>query len=148
MLEIWKPIKNWEDYYEVSNTGKVRSKERNIRDKNFSKSGKPFIRNRIFKSKELIGVPVSDLGHISVGLYRNGKREITPLIHRLVAETFIPNPNNYPVVDHIDGCPTNNSLENLRWANWEQNNRNTPYIRYLQSILNDNSITYKDQYEF
>lgn len=147
MKEIWKSIKGWEDYYEVSNTGKVRSKERVIRDKNFSKSGKPFNRKRVFKSRELIGSEVSKQGHISIGLFKNG-RSTTELIHRLVAEAFIPNPKKYPVVDHIDGNPKNNSIENLRWANWQQNNRNTPYIRYLQSLLNFHSIRYEDQYEF
>ena len=85
MKELWKPIQNWEDYYEVSNTGKIRSKERVIIDNNFSKSGKPFQRKRTFKSKELVGVEVSEYGHKSVGLYRNG-RSSTQLIHRLVAE--------------------------------------------------------------
>jgi hypothetical protein len=147
MKEIWKPIIGWEDYYEASNTGRIRSRERVIKDKNFSKSGKPFLRKRTFKSKILCGGDVSEMGHMTVGLFRNG-RATTRLIHRLVAETFIPNPNNYPLVDHIDGNPKNNSVENLRWANWEHNSRNTPYIRYLQSLLNANSIQYEDQYEF
>jgi hypothetical protein len=147
MQEEWKAIPGWEDYYEVANTGKVRSKERVIRDKNFSKSGKPFIRERVFKSKELIGAKVSEDGHTSVGLYRNG-RGSSQLIHRLVAQAFIPNHNNYPVVDHIDGNPKNNHVSNLRWADWIHNNRNTPYIRYLQSVINTHSICYKDQYEF
>lgn len=147
MNEQWKSIKDWEELYEVSNTGKVRSKQRIITDKNFSKSGKPFIRKRVFKSKELVGCKVSDQGHLSIGLFRNG-RSTTQLIHRLVAEAFIPNPNKYPVVDHIDGDPSNNDVKNLRWADWKQNNRNTPYIRYLQSLLKSNGISYEDQYEF
>lgn len=147
MHEIWKSINEWEEFYEVSNTGKVRSKERIIQDKNFSKSGNAFIRRRVFKAKELTGTKVSEHGHLSVGLFKNGRAK-TNLIHRLVAEAFIPNPNNYPVVDHIDGNPTNNAVENLRWADWTHNNRNTPYIRYLISILESNNIQYKDQYEF
>lgn len=147
MKEEWRSISGWEDYYEVSNTGKVRSKERIINDKNFSKSGKPFTRKRVFKSKELVGSKVSECGHTSVGLFRNG-RCTSQLIHRLVAEAFIPNDNGYPVVDHIDGNPTNNNVTNLRWADWSHNNRNTPYIRYLQSLLNAHSIQYEDQYEF
>ncbi len=147
MQEEWKPIPEWEDYYEVSNTGKVRSKERVIQDKNFSKSGKPFIRKRVFKSKELVGSKVSEEGHTTVGLFRNGRCS-SHLIHRLVAQAFIPNNNNYPVVDHIDGNPKNNHVSNLRWADWIHNNRNTPYIRYLQALLNTHSISYEDQYEF
>ncbi len=147
MQEDWKPIVGWEDFYEVSNTGKVRSKERIVEDKNFSKIGKPFVRRRVYKSKELVGSRVSKEGHTSVGLFRNGRSK-THLIHRLVAEAFIPNHNNYPVVDHIDGNPTNNRMDNLRWADWKHNNRNTPYIRYLQSILDSHNIKYKDQYQY
>jgi len=147
MNEIWKPLKNWEDYYEVSNTGKIRSKERIIQDKNFSKNGNKFVRKRTFKSKELLGVEVNDKGHLSVGLYKNG-RGSSQLIHRLIAEAFIPNPNNYPLVDHIDGNCKNNKLENLRWANWEHNNSNTPYVRYLQTVLEKNNIRYEGQYEY
>jgi hypothetical protein len=145
--EMWKGVKGWEEFYEVSNTGKVRSLERTITDRNKSKVGKPFVRNRVFKAKELRAYDVSEMGHMAIGLFKNGRGN-TQLIHRLVAEAFIPNPNDYPVVDHIDGNPRNNNMKNLRWATWEHNNRNTPYIRYLQSLLQKHSIKYEDQYEF
>lgn len=147
MKEIWKPIKEWEEYYEVSNTGKIRSKQRVIQDKNLSKAGTPFVRKRVFKSKELAGIEVCDKGHLSVGLYKNG-RGTTCLIHRIVAEAFLPNPNNYPVVDHIDGNAKNNRLDNLRWADYYHNNANTPYVRYLQSMLEKNNIRYEGQYDY
>ena len=58
-----------------------------------------------------------------VDLYKNNKSEKVP-IHRLVAETFIPNPQNKPTVDHIDGNRQNNAISNLRWATYsEQNSR-------------------------
>ena len=62
-------------------------------------------------------------GYYYVDFYENNKRKKYP-IHRLVAENFIPNPLNKPTVDHKDGNRTNNSIKNLRWATYsEQNSR-------------------------
>jgi hypothetical protein len=62
-------------------------------------------------------------GYLLVGLINGGKR-INKLIHRLVAEHFIPNPENKPQVDHIDRNKTNNNIENLRWATPQENEEN------------------------
>lgn len=62
-------------------------------------------------------------GYLVVDLYQNNKRTKVP-VHRLVAETFIPNPENKPTVDHKDGNRKNNAISNLRWASYsEQNSR-------------------------
>ena len=62
-------------------------------------------------------------GYLVLDLYKNNKREKVP-VHRLVAEAFIPNPENKLTVDHADGDRKNNSIENLRWATYsEQNSR-------------------------
>lgn len=145
--EIWLPIKNWEQYYEISNTGKVRSKKRIITDIFKNKNGTEIKRNRKFKEIVLKATSVCEKGHLSVGLYKNG-RGYKPLIHRLVAEHFLPNKNNLPIVDHIDGNPTNNNLQNLRWCNYKENNANTPYVRYLQKILEINNINYDNQQKY
>ena len=60
-------------------------------------------------------------GYLIVDLWKDNKSEKVP-IHRLVAEAFIPNPENKPTVDHADGDRTNNSIENLRWATYSENN--------------------------
>lgn len=60
-------------------------------------------------------------GYLMIDLWENNKSSKVPL-HRLIAEAFIPNPNNKPCVDHIDGNRQNNAIENLRWATYSENN--------------------------
>ena len=64
------------------------------------------------------------IGYLVVGLYKN-KKKYTKSIHRLVGETFIPNPENKPEVDHIDRNRQNNNLSNLRWTTCSENRQNT-----------------------
>lgn len=98
MIEIWKPIKGYEGKYEVSNLGRVRS---------ISHS------NKILK-------PDKPKGYSRVTLFNKGVR-YRKTIHILVAETFIPNPNNYPVVNHIDENRENNAVTNLEWCTQKDN---------------------------
>lgn len=58
-------------------------------------------------------------------------------VHRIVAETFIPNPDNKPYIDHIDRNPSNNSIENLRWVTVSENNYNSKRNRPVGSQLKD-----------
>lgn len=137
-VDEWKPILGFVGFYEVSNTGKVRSVSRLIVDGN---------RTRKYVGRELKCLPTNSSGHLNVGLYRNGlaKRQ---LVHRLVAEAFLDNPDNLPVVDHKDGDPSNNHVDNLRWVSYGTNNNNTPYIRYLQSLLTENKIEYMSDVKY
>lgn len=75
-------------------------------------------------------------GYLYVDLYKNNKSHKKP-IHRLIAETFIPNPENKPTVDHINGNRKDNSIENLRWATYsEQNSRfNTVGVRSEKVVV-------------
>ena len=99
--------------------------------------GRVFKRCKIYagcgKKKHLIGwtefrevKPRLVCGYLQVFL--SGSRK-TAYVHRLVARAFIPNPENKPTVDHIDGDRTNNNLTNLRWATQKENNNN-PNTRY------------------
>ena len=63
-------------------------------------------------------------GYNNIDLYNNGKRK-THKVHRLVAETLIPNPHNYHEVNHIDEDKTNNNIDNLEWCNRQQNNEHS-----------------------
>lgn len=100
--EIWKCIKGFENY-EVSNYGRIKSL-------NYNKTGKPGI---------LTPIPQSS-GYVIVNLCKNGKQDIE-YVHRLVAQTFISNPNNLPEVNHIDEDKSNNNANNLEWCTREYN---------------------------
>lgn len=92
------------------------------RNNNYSINENGEIRNDL---KGNIKVPTLNKqnGYLYVDLYENNKSTKVP-VHRLVAEAFIPNPDNKPTVDHKDGIRTNNSIPNLRWASYnEQNSR-------------------------
>ena len=120
--EIWKPVVGYEGLYEVSSYGRVRSLDR-IDNNNHPLKGailKPYISNS---------------GYLLVGLYKQQKRD-RKLLHRLVAEAFIPNPDNKPEIDHINTIKTDNTVflnedgsinyekTNLRWTTRKENINN------------------------
>lgn len=114
--EIWKDIKGYEGLYKISNFGRVKSLER-YSSKYFNNLTKRINAKKI-KGKIL----TSKKGkYLFVMLSKNGKYK-TKSIHRLVAEAFIDNPNNYNCVNHIDGNKYNNSINNLEWCSVSQNN--------------------------
>lgn len=116
MSELWLPIIGFEGRYEVSNLGRVKSLERY----EYKPNGK-LHQHRI----ERILKPCKNRrGYSLVVLCKDGLK-FPKLIHRLVAEAFIKNPDNLPVVDHIDTNPENNHVENLRWVTIKENCMNT-----------------------
>ncbi len=112
MLEIWKDIDGYEDLYQVSNLGMVKSLERYKQN-----HGKLQLIPEKIKLKRL-----DQQGYELVDLYRDNKQK-TIRVHRLVAEAFISNYGNKDTVNHIDGNKTNNKADNLEWASFEEQNR-------------------------
>ena len=134
-IEIWKPVVGYEGLYECSNLGNVRSL--NYRHTNTIKTLSPSI------NKD---------GYIRVHLWKNCKGKVLA-VHRLVAEAFLPNPDNKPQIDHINTDKTNNTVwlnedgsvnyekTNLRWVTKKENINNPLTIKHLSKtkIGNENA---------
>lgn len=110
--EIWKDIPGYENLYQISSLGRVKSLKRN---------------------KLLTPYRPSQKGYSQVFLGRGNMYRI----HRLVAMAFIPNPDNKPCIDHINGDRLDNRVENLRWVTYSENN-STIVHKYRQSLAHTN----------
>jgi hypothetical protein len=112
-MTMWRSIKNWEEEYEVSEDGAVRSLSRVV----IRGDGKPFtVKPRLLKPQ-----PDKD-GYLRYGLARGG--EVYPIgAHRLVALAFLPPANGRREVNHIDNNPTHNHFSNLEWCSSKENSQ-------------------------
>ena len=111
MQEIWKDIKGYEGLYQISNLGNVKS----IRYFNHA-NNKAYTRNRLLKTSK------TEKGYLRVELYKKGKGKKIR-VHRLVAETFLPNLYNFKEINHKDGNKQNNCVDNLEWCTHSYNMR-------------------------
>lgn len=112
MEEIWKDIKGYKGLYQVSNLGRVKSLERY--QQNHSKLQKV--------EEKLKTIHTKSNGYQYVQLYKDNIMKNLH-IHRLVAQAFIPNPENKPQINHIDGNKQNNNIDNLEWSTSNENNK-------------------------
>lgn len=120
--EVWKPIPNYEGFYEVSNTGKVRS---------------------VYRYRRVLKPMISNTGYERVDLFKNKHRKQFS-VHRLVAMAFIDNPNAKPFVNHKDENKLNNSADNLEWVSHVENcrygtaiKRRTQHLDYSKRRINN-----------
>lgn len=112
-MTIWKDLVGYENKYLISNTGRIISKKIDSKRKD----------GRSYKRVEKELTPwKNSKGYFVVQI--NTQPKINKLVHRLVAETFIPNIDNKPFIDHIDGNPSNNNITNLRWCTQKENMNN------------------------
>ena len=100
-MEEWRDVKGYEGRYEVSSFGNIKS---------LISGGKIMKPNFVGR------------GYATVELF-NGHKGQRILIHRIVAKAFIPNPNNHPIINHIDENKTNNCMDNLEWCTYSHNSR-------------------------
>lgn len=102
MLEVWKSLPGYEDLYEVSNFGRIKS-----------------LRYNHTKEAKILSTYVNQNGYMCVKICRQGIKQC--LVHRLVAMLFVPNTDNKPHINHKDGNKANNTSDNLEWCTRSEN---------------------------
>ncbi len=140
MEEIWKDIKGFEGKYQVSNLGLVRSLdytyERPVSDgsiRTYHNKGR-ILKMQIHNRYLCVGLPLG----------KRGKNK-TFRIHRLVAETFIPNPHKYPAINHKDEVTTNNRVDNLEWCTYSYNNSYGDRLKRLSKSAKKRAVEQLDE---
>lgn len=118
--EVWRDIKDYEGLYQISSLGRVRSLDR------FDSIG------RFIKGK-MLSYNVDKDGYSCITLCKNGGEKKCK-VHRIVAQTFIPNPDNKPCIDHINCERSDNRIENLKWCTHSENLMN-PITRKKKSNI-------------
>lgn len=126
--EIWKPVKGYEKYYEVSSNGEVRR----LTKKTNHKCGYAILKPMMLKQQK------DRIGYLAITLQHNNVRK-TFKVHRLVAEAFIPNPEGKVEVNHIDGNKQNNCVSNLEWVSHKEN---------INHAVNNNLFNMKTVFQY
>jgi len=142
MEEIWKDIEGYEGIYKVSSRSRVKSIDRQaVRSDGVtvnyrSKIIKPSLKKTSCKKHK----------YSCVNLSKNGTSKLH-YIHRLVLQAFVPNPNNKPFVNHIDGNTQNNSIENLEWTTNKENLRHGARLNKGHNMTIKKARKLRDKYK-
>lgn len=137
MVEEWRDIQGYEGLYQVSNLGRVKSLERKVKH---SKGG------YALKKGKILNQSYDKDGYLQLHLCKEGISKKF-FIHRLVAITFIPNPNNYEECNHIDENKENNCVSNLEWVTHKDNCNWGTRIERVTSKKSIPVVAYKDGVE-
>ena len=132
LIEVWKDIQDYEQYYMISNFGRIKSKDRITKNKN----------GKYLKKGKILKIFDNGLGYKFVYL-KNKNTSKKFYIHRLVAREFVPNSKELPYVNHIDCNPSNNVYSNLEWCTPQEN---TQYM-FKMNRQNRSEQWYKKQNE-
>lgn len=127
--EIWRDVPGYDGRYQVSNLGRCRS---TVHRQGRKGKDHPFIIN---EPRIMLGIPDNE-GYIGVLLYRDPDHADSCRLHRLVASVFVPNPNNKPTVNHIDGVKWHNWADNLEWATVAENTQHAVLSGLLRADAN------------
>lgn len=130
-MEIWRDVLGYEGLYQVSSEGRVKTISKDVKFKNrWGQDAVRHIDEKIMKTK------VQQNDYDALTLSKDGVRK-TFCMQRLVATAFIPNPENKPQVDHIDGNKHNNCVENLRWVTAAENCANPLWVEHSKNISDE-----------
>ena len=138
MQEVWKDVVGYEGLYQVSSMGRIKRLHYEYVDT--WGTG----RHRVFPEK-FVSLQISTSGYYVVDLYKDCKRK-RYYVHRLMAQSFIPNPNNLPCINHKDEIRTNNTVENSEWCDWQYNNSyGTNRERMVKTRRKNNSYVVSEE---
>ena len=137
-FELWKDVEEFEGYYQVSTWARVRSLDRWVTYKDG--------RSRLCKSF-ILPLRKNHKGYLRANLSKNGKTK-SAFVHKLVAEAFIPNPLNLPVVNHKDEVKDNNYPYNLEWCTDDYNRHYGTAINRMQLSLTNRKDRSKPVYKY
>jgi hypothetical protein len=113
--ELWKPIKGFEQFYEASNLGRIKSIGRIVHQTHMDK----------YKKERMMTPYLNPKKYLCTKLYDGFDNSKSFTIHKIIALTFLENPNNYIEVNHVDGNKVNNRVDNIEWCSRSHNVRET-----------------------